>query len=94
MHDQFKEGGGEVIMRVFELAQKLKVTETYIHSIIRALKATKGMNFTRKGWQYELTPKEVRAIVKEIERRKRGATKQSEHTTSSEEKGSDQHERS
>lgn len=86
MHDQFKKGGGEVIMRVFELAQKLKVTETYIHSIIRALKTKKGMNFTRRGWQYELTPKEVRTIIKEIERRKGGSIKQSEHATPFEEK--------
>ena len=60
-------------MRVFELAQKLKVTESYIHSVMRSLKTKKGMKFTRRGWQYELTPKEVRAIVKEIERRKGGS---------------------
>jgi len=57
-------------MRVIELARKLKLGEMYIHLLMRELSAKKGITFTKKGKAYDLTAKEVKVLVKEIERRK------------------------
>ena len=57
-------------MKVIELARKLKVGEVYIHMVMRDLSAKKGMVFTKKGRRYDLTPEEVRLLLKEIMRRK------------------------
>lgn len=55
-------------MKPFQIAKRFGLSEAYIYSVMRYLEA-KGVQFTKKGYRYDLTWKEVELIERELQRR-------------------------
>lgn len=56
-------------MKPFDIAMKYRLSEMQVYSVMRYLRTTKGVKFTRQGKRYNLTKEEVQVVEKELERR-------------------------
>lgn len=57
---------------VFQIAKKYRIRPAVIYTLIKQLEATRGVEFTKRGARFVITPEERALVESELEKPKRG----------------------